>query len=203
MSNSVALQNLMVDYSVLAHNPPRYPTADQERSMLFYREELAHDETRTSPSLGRISKWMTTARDLHRFVNEHGRLPRENNRVPRNAIPERERQLADWVRYQRRPASVELLCDFQKSRLEAIPGFLWNPRGSLWDERFDEFTRFVSAHHRAPRYRSTDPIERNIAAWATKQRQLVRQGKLSERRTKKLASLFFGATDATDHRTDH
>jgi hypothetical protein len=111
--------------------------------------------------------------------------------LPRGTVSADEQRLADWIRYQRRPATRSLHCDYQRRRLETLPGFSWTPLDDQWNERFADFAAFVATHHRPPRYRSDNAEERAIAAWVTKQGRFIKLGTLPEDRVRKLNSLSF------------
>lgn len=139
----------------------------------------------------RIVQWLATMSLLERFVDREKRLPRENRRLPREEISNEERALADWVRYQRRSASVERHSQYQQLRLQFVPGFKWAPKEQHWNSVLADFEQFVDHHGRAPRYRSDDTDEKALAAWASKQRTAMRAGKLSPLRIAKLDAIRF------------
>lgn len=192
MPATADLARLWAEYLALDQNRPHWPTDDQLHSLTYFREELrAGHATSSAASRSRVSVWVDTVIAVEAFVDREGRLPRENNRAVRGTITAEERRLADWIRYQRRQATRVGHCDYQRRRLECIPGFLWDPRGDQWDVQFAEFARFVATHHHAPRYRSDDSHEKGLAAWAAKQREFIQKGTLPPRRLKKLRSLSF------------
>lgn len=186
------IEKLLADYAALAASPNDHLTDDQRRSLMYYEVEAAVGGV-PAVRVDRVAAWIRAVQRLDDFISGHGRLPRENNRLV-EPVPAQEQSLADWVRYQRRPATRDLHCDYQRRRLECIPGFQWDPLDMQWNTMFAAFARFVGKEHRAPRYRSDDPSERALATWAAKQRQLLRNGKLSARRRKKLESLSFRVT---------
>lgn len=163
---------------------------DELRSLRYLRMAEATDPAGPSPS-DRIGAWLHRAHHVEQFVRRTGRLPRENNRLPKESIDPIEQTLADWLRYQRRAATRSLHCEYQRLRLESVPGFSWEPLGDRWDERFAEYVSFIGRQHRIPLYRSADQHERSLAAWATKQRSFLRAGTLPQERARKLASLNF------------
>lgn len=197
------LINLLADYAELEAHPPTWLNEDQRLSLSFYREESRRAQRRPpATDRSRIAVWIRRVKALDRFVVREQRHPRENNRQPRESISAEERQLADWVRHQRRAATRELHCEYQRRRLEAVRGFLWDPRGDQWSHRFAEYTRFVERHNRAPSYRSADPSEKRIAGWAAKQRQAIKKGTLPADRVEKIDSLAFKLTGPAIGRKD-
>jgi hypothetical protein len=182
---------LYAEYRHLAARDPRSLTEDGARSILFFRTEqsLAAGGTAADDIPRRLLKWITSVIAVDDFIAVVGRLPRENNRLPRAQISAQERVLVEWLRYQRRPRTLETHCDYQRRRLEAIPGFLWDPITDRWSDTFRDYERFLVRHRRAPSVRCVDPLERHLAAWASKQRHLRRRGHLDPARESALARL--------------
>jgi hypothetical protein len=182
---------LYVDYLHLVASDPRSLTEDETRSILYFRTEqsLAAGGTNADDIPRRVLKWITSARAVDDFIAAVGRLPRENNRLPRAHVSAEERVLVEWLRYQRRPRTRETHCDYQRRRLEAVPGFLWEPIADRWSDTFRDYERFLVRHRRAPSIRSVDPLERHLAAWASKQRHRRRRRHLDAARESALATL--------------
>ncbi|TQO22276.1 hypothetical protein [Paramicrobacterium agarici] len=151
------------------------PDADP-LSVLYYRADIAGDQS-AEPSL-RITAWTRNVHALERFIQWHGRHPRENRRVRVDPL---EQRLADWVRFQRRAATREGHCEYQRLRLETIHGWRWSPVNENWMANADAYRVFLGVHQRPPRYRAADLAERSLAAWAAKQRlRYRRQSRFSE-----------------------
>ena len=183
------LTKLLNKYAFLKNNPPRRLTPDQQRSLCFYESEIG--ESTGKHKAVRLSGWIASVQLLDAFVARENRWPRENNKLPREAISDEERSLVEWVRYQRRDATRERHCEYQRERLEAIPGFSWDRDTDFWNQMFHDFARFVGVNRRVPRQRSEDPAERQLATWATRQRKLLRKGLMDPERAKALAQLDF------------
>ena len=169
---------------------PDHATADDARSARFAAVEVAlRLGLAPAEENARIIGWVQRALDLSDFTARHGRFPRENNRAPAGMISLRESSLHEWVRLQRRSTSCDNHCTYQTLRLELIPGFQWDPHGEAWENRLTEYRTFVADHRRAPRARSSDPLEKALAHWAAKQRSQHRLGRLSRTRASGLQSL--------------
>lgn len=134
----------------------------------------------------RLNYWVSTLLDVESFVNAHRALPRENNRKTQEA---EETRLAFWLRYQCRRGAVGELCTFQRLSLEALAGFSWAPADDAWNAHFDAYLRFLGREQRVPRYRAEDREERQLAAWAAKQRHAAKRGHLDEARIERLDTL--------------
>jgi hypothetical protein len=179
------------DYHRLAARDAELLTEDEARSILYFRtdQSLAAGRTPSNGVPSRVFRWVTSVRAVDEFIATHGRLPRENNRLPRAEVTSEERVLVEWLRYQRRPRTRETHCSYQRRRLEALPGFRWDPIADSWSDTFRTYEAFLTQNHRAPAVRSADPFERSLAAWAAKQRFLRRRGRLDLTRESALAAL--------------
>lgn len=185
------LHALNDDYQQLTTRDPGSLTEDEARSIRYFRTEqsIAAGGTPSTATSSRVLGWVTSVRAVDDFIAAVGRLPRENNRVRRAEVSAVERVLVEWLRYQRRPRTRETHCDYQRRRLEAFPGFLWDPIADRWSETFRAYELFLHQHRRAPSVRAADPVERSLAAWASKQRHLRRRGQLDPARESALTRL--------------
>jgi superfamily II DNA or RNA helicase len=94
-------------------------------------------------------------------------------------------KLGRWVANQRsRPD------DEHRSRLEAVPGWVWNMRDAAWEEGFGHLQRFVEreGHGRVLAFYEDDDGFR-LGGWVRRQRVLRLRGKLSDERTRRLESV--------------
>lgn len=185
------LVRLLEDFTALASEDPRTLTEDQARSLEYFQAERAHSPNTLEPR-ERILRWVHNVKLVDNFAQGADRLPRENNRLPKAEIDPHEQRLADWIRYQRRPATQGAHCEYQWRRLECLPDFSWEPRGDQWDAQLAKFTRFIEEAGRSPRYRADEVDERNLAAWVTRQRRLARRGTLPADRFSDLQRLGCG-----------
>ncbi|MET3769832.1 hypothetical protein ABIB15_002536 [Marisediminicola sp. UYEF4] len=183
-----AADELAAKYEALARTPPRLHDDDHARSRRHHavNAALEADERVLEPS-ARIVSWVVLLRSFERFESRENRLPRENNRLPPGSISDEERTLAEWRKYQLRAATRERHCDYQRRRLESIPGFTWTPLEDRWNQQYAEYVGFVEAH-REPRRRSPDPLERRLAAWWERQRRARSRGTLPEERAARLTA---------------
>ena len=188
MHKTPRLARLFRDSAALALQDPRLLAEDHTRSLEYFRAELS-DANDASPPRNRVRRWVHMVRSVDAFYRDAGRLPRENNRVPKSEISPQEQRLADWLRYQRRPATLSHHCEYQRRRLECLPSFSWDPMGDQWDTQLARVTEFVDEFHRLPRYRAIETEERNIAAWVTRQRRFMRLGTLQADRISELREL--------------
>lgn len=117
----------------------------------------------------RALSWIRTVLAVEEFVAENQRIPVRNSRAARTESNAVEQALADWLRYQRRPRTKDLHCEYQHLRLECIEGFDWNPIAVAREVRAAEFQEFVDVTGRLPRHRSSDVNERSLAAWSARQ----------------------------------
>lgn len=191
MHQNPTLARLHLDYTGLASEDPHRLNEDQARSLQYFEAERTCSLDGREPR-ERILRWVYTVQLVDVFAQAAGRLPRENNRLPKSDIDPFEQRLADWIRYQRRPATQSLHCDYQRRRLECLHGFSWDPLGEQWDSQLAKFAQFVEELRRVPRYRADDVDERNLAAWVTRQRHFLRLGLLPADRVSDLRKLGCG-----------
>ncbi|WAB84969.1 helicase associated domain-containing protein [Microcella daejeonensis] len=135
----------------------------------------------------RIRAWLARIAEVEAWVRVHRALP-VNRRSPRS---ERlaEARLADWLTWQRSRLQYELLTTYERQRLEALDGFLWDPRSERWEAKLIAVDRFLTDHRRAPLTRSAVAAERALGHWLAHQRLLRRRGVLSEERATELSYL--------------
>jgi len=138
-----------------------------------------------------VANWFAGLISLENFVALERRWPRENNRAEAAEFSDEEKRLATWVRTQRSAIDQGRRCDYQIKRLSFIAGFRHRPLQDRWNHRLLEFHHFTDTHHRAPLLRSTDFMERSLAAWAAKQRFAYRNRTLSCRRIETLQRLSY------------
>ena len=99
------------------------------------------------------------------------------------------RELADWVRRQRRDHAREVLDGERAARLEAL-GFVWDPEARAWEGLFRRLALFRQAHGhcKVPDDWQPDP---ELAVWVTEQRRLWQRDKLDGRRQRRLEEVGF------------
>lgn len=187
------LDRLHAEYAELDRQDPSRLTPDQRRSLIYYHYELEL-KLRTpsdSPAPVHVANWFAGLISLENFVALERRWPRENNRAEAAEFSDEEKRLATWVRTQRSAIDQGRRCDYQIKRLSFIAGFRHRPLQDRWNHRLLEFHHFTDTHHRAPLLRSTDFMERSLAAWAAKQRFAYRNRTLSCRRIETLQRLSY------------
>lgn len=159
--------------------------SDLTRSIEYFLTETGLNEPRRTPR--RIANWLAKLSALENFVRREGRSPRRNARQSRTQVDSGEERLANWVRQQRRSAAT--LCEYQRARLECVPGFSWAPKEDAWNDQFERHREFAATAGHAPSLRSHDQIERRLASWARTQGSRYREGKLEKHRVDELISI--------------
>ena len=64
----------------------------------------------------------------------------------------------------------EKLSKKKQAKLEALPGWLWNPRQDAWKQNLQYLREFVELHSRLPRRGEESSNGEKIGNWAVKQR---------------------------------
>lgn len=162
--------------------------AASERYVDASRAALAPDPAPPS-AYRRPARWICVLLELERFTIEQGRSPRENS-SRRDTVPERERHLGEWCRYQRRHWAS--LTAFQRARLDVSPAFAWDIREQAWQERADEIDAFIGARGRRPMLRAADAEEFVLARWMARQLAHLQRGTLPPSRAARMDELLTG-----------
>ncbi len=121
------------------------------------------------------------------------RLQRYVRRVGHSRVPATHREdgfgLGGWVRGQRAQAENGKLSDDRAQRLEALPGWTWQPREAAWEEGFAHLRRFAEreGHALVPQQHWEDGYR--LGQWVGVQRTTYRQETLSDDRIRRLESL--------------
>ncbi|KQW06443.1 hypothetical protein ASC66_08120 [Leifsonia sp. Root4] len=162
----------------------------QERSSLYERADHAiatTGEAPRAPGLRRAANWASALHRYETFWRENGRTPRENTR-DQSTLPAAERRLGEWARHQRR--FDDMLCVYQRIRLEVSPAFAWDSLEDLWQAHL-----LACAAHREqvgdlPRLHATDAVEFALARWLGRQLRRLKAGTLPEHRVALLTELL-------------
>ncbi len=145
------------------------------------------------PNDGRTPKravnWVQTLHRYEDFWGVNGRSPRENTRN-RDDLPDNERRMGEWARYQRRFSSR--LTAYQVIRLDVSPAFQWEPQDAAWRLRLEECVAHVSATGQLPYLSSRSGAEFALARWLGRQLRDRRAGVLTEDRDKLLRDFLSG-----------
>jgi hypothetical protein len=97
--------------------------------------------------------------------------------------------LGAWVATQRSAHASGRLTAARQRRLEALPGWTWDPYRDDWEEGFAHLERFVqrAGHARVPSGHREDGF--NLATWVSGQRQAFKTGTLDPARAARLEAL--------------
>jgi superfamily II DNA or RNA helicase len=153
------------------------------------RSRLTEDRVRR---LEAVPGWAWNALDA-KWEDGFARLQQFADREGHSRVPARYRQedgfrLGAWVDHQRGFGTRGKLTEDRVWRLEALPGWEWNPYRSDWDVGFAKLKDFVEreGHSRVSvRYRDDDGFM--LGQWVANQR--ARQARLSGERVRRLEAL--------------
>lgn len=131
----------------------------------------------------RAGLWEEGFEHLRRFVEREG-----HGRVPRRYRYEGY-QVGSWVNTQRTFYARGHLTADRVTRLEALPGWVWNAKAAAWEEWFEHMRRFVEreGHARVP-YRYEDGDFR-LGQWVSNMRARRGRGQLVADRVTRLEGL--------------
>ena len=132
------------------------------------------------------ARWEENLAALTAFAAEHGHAY-----PPRDTDDPALFKLNSWVITQRRPGRRDKMDPRRRKKLEAVPGWSWDPRQeSTWDTSFAALATFAAEHgHTDPPagYRSLDGID--VSDWVALMRRPSRYRKLHRRRRAQLEAL--------------
>jgi superfamily II DNA or RNA helicase len=131
----------------------------------------------------RADLWEEGFDQLQQYVQRHG-----DARVPFKCMVEGY-ALGHWVAKQRRDHVRGTLDSDREQRLEAVPGWTWEPRTDRWEEGFNRLLNYVDHHGdaRVPQTYTVDGYK--LGAWVRKQRAKHADGILDADRQRRLQNL--------------
>ena len=161
-----------------------------QQRRLHNRGELAADRTAALEAVpgwtwdALADRWESDFGHLLSFVEREGHA-----RVPQNHV-EREFKLGSWVNSQRQSYRRARLSKLRASRLEQLPGWVWDPHEARWETGFMSLEGFVrrEGHARVPQ----DRLDENgfrLGAWVRRQRADRNAGRLAPERIARLEAL--------------
>ena len=98
-------------------------------------------------------QWEEAFEQLQSYVKQHG-----NASVPSNYVTPDGFKLGSWVSNQRKNKSKNLLSQDRIERLEALPGWSWDPFTEQWEEAFGQLQSYVKLHGNAKVPRNMSPL---------------------------------------------
>ena len=130
-------------------------------------------------------QWEAGFEALKDYIAEYGDV-----RVHRTHKTHEGIALGKWVSVQRTNKNKDLLSQERITRLEALPGWVWDPLNQQWEEGCSALEAYVAEHgdtRVAATYKTQDGIA--LGAWVSNQRTNKNQGKLSQERITRLEAL--------------
>lgn len=130
--------------------------------------------------------WETGFRELVAYADREGNL-----RVPAEHRTASGFPLGSWVRSHRRPGGGRrTITAEQRKRLEALPGWTYEPANDVfWERAFAAFETFVLREQRCYTSRGHVQDGVNVDAWSKQQRARYHRGELSDDRRARLEGL--------------
>jgi hypothetical protein len=122
----------------------------------------------------RDAAWDRSLLSLTLFAVERG-----STRVTRGYVDSSGFDLGKWVIFQRVLYRRGAMPEDRARRLAALPGWSWEPFDAAWEAGLTRFEVFVAEHgHGHVQQSFVDETGHRLAAWVTKQRSAMRQGRL-------------------------
>ncbi|WP_280304994.1 DEAD/DEAH box helicase [Nocardia abscessus] len=130
-------------------------------------------------------QWEEGFTHLTAFVQAHGHA-----RVPQSYVDQSGHRLGTWVTTQRGRKTKGTLNDEQRTRLEAMPGWNWDPITDQWKQGFERLTAYVEEHgHARVPVAYIDQHDYRLGQWCKVQRRNQVHGNLSQERQRRLQAL--------------
>ena len=129
-------------------------------------------------------KWEVAFAELEAFAGVEGHSrPKQKHETPGGL------QLGTWVANQRQFFKKDKLSPEQVTRLEALPGWVWNTVEANWEEAFALLEAYVAreGHSGVPQGHSESGF--GLGVWVNKQRGKYRKGKTPPNKATRLLSL--------------
>ncbi|MEI8082344.1 MAG: Helicase associated domain protein, partial [Actinomycetes bacterium] len=110
-------------------------------------------------------------------------------RIPRSHLSADNTKLGEWCKFQRFKYGSGDLEQDRASRLQALPGWSWDPNADRWEQGFEHLARFVSenGHARVPRDRHI--ANYHLGNWVAAQRTAFNNDELDPDRKRRLDAI--------------
>ena len=98
--------------------------------------------------------------------------------------------LGSWVNNQRQAYKKDQLPQDRIARLEALPGWVWDPHDQQWEENFSALEVYIAEHgdaRVANRHKTQDGV--TLGSWVATQRQAYKKDQLPQERITRLEAL--------------
>lgn len=131
--------------------------------------------------------------ELQRFVSNHERLPVTTSKNLN------EEKLARWCEKQRGLKRKGKLSEDKCKQLESVHFWKWDIFDKNFTESLEAVRNFQITHGRIPKQYSTDPQEKSLGGWCSRQRSNKKNGKLSLENILKLDAIQGWFWDVKDN----
>lgn len=131
-----------------------------------------------------VAKWDKGFDHLAAYVAEHGDCNFGSNHMTDDGYA-----LGAWASWQRRASTGGKLSNEQIRLLEALPGWTWDRSADLWEQNLQQVLAYAKehGHSRVPASYMADGHK--PGKWAATQRNLYRNGSLTEDQVRRLEAL--------------
>jgi hypothetical protein len=132
-----------------------------------------------------VDAWLDGLDHLGRYVQAKG-----NARVPAKHVTDDDYPLGAWVGNQRQSYKRGELDGLRVGKLEALPGWTWNPREDSWHDGIAHLVTFADSvgHARVPQAHVCEDGFR-LGAWVAGRRRYFKAGKLTPDQIRELEAV--------------
>jgi superfamily II DNA or RNA helicase len=162
-----------------------------EQRHLYRKSELSVDRIRLLTGLPgwswdpRDDQWDVTFNELEKYIRSHGHTSISTTYATETGV-----RLQVWVTAQRRLYASGKLDVSRQRRLEALPGWAWEPATAKWEIGFAHLRDYADAHGTAavPKGHVTADGYR-LSQWVSVQRSFYATGRLEQDRLRQIEAL--------------
>ena len=129
-------------------------------------------------------QWDEWFEQLQTYVNLYG-----DAKVPQRTAISGDSKLGSWVNNQRQEKSNNRLSQDRIERLEALPGWSWDPFTGQWEEAFERLQLYMNLNGDARVSRNCDFNGYKLGVWVGTQRSNKSKNSLSQDQIKRLEAL--------------
>jgi hypothetical protein len=162
---------------------------DNTHEFIFNRNHTGQN----NKVMKKMLDWENKYNDLLKWHEIHDYAPRRNNN------DEHEKILNYFIDKQKKLQKNGLLSEYKTKKLELLPHWNWISQkitnNEEWDNSFNELTIWLKDNARIPMYNIENNIEKKLFWFCNDQKILKLDGKLDNKKVKKLESLKYWSWD--------
>ena len=113
-------------------------------------------------------------------------------------LADEEFALGSWCSQQRQKFKRGELTESQANQLEALDGWVWDPKDAIWEQHFEALRRYVNNNRALPKRREVTEDGLKLGDWVSSSRAYIRRGMMRPDRIARLEALPYWVDNAQD-----